>query len=83
MATSVPAPIAMPTSAWAKAGGVVHPVTHHRDLSARGLQLRHLGCLVRRPHTGESPIDVEFVGDGVGDRPSVAGDHDDLDPGGV
>jgi hypothetical protein len=50
MATSVPAPIAMPTSACAS------------DPQALLLQGRHRGRLVLGPHPGERPVDAQLGG---------------------
>ena len=70
--------MAIPTSACARAGGVVHAVADHGDLSALRLQLLHPGRFVLGAHTGEEPVDAEFRGDGSGDGFGIAGDHDDL-----
>ena len=77
MATSVPAPMAMPTSARARAGRVVDAVADHGDLQATGLQLGDLGRLVLGEHLGEHLVDAEVAADGLGDLAGVAGDHHD------
>ena len=48
-----------------------------------GLQSRDLGGLVLRADTGEDLIDAQFVGDGLGHRLGVTGDHHHLHAGGV
>ncbi len=56
-------------------GCVVDAVADHRDLVAACLEGGDLGVLVLREDLGEHFVDVELVGDGVGDLAGVAGDH--------
>ena len=63
-------------------GGVVDTVTDHGHSQSSGLQLGDLGVLVLGQHLGEHLVDPE-VPDGLGDRPGVTGDHDDVDALGV
>ena len=60
-------------------GGVVDTVTDHGHSQSSGLQLGDLGVLV----LGQHLVDPEVPPDGLGDRPGVTGDHDDVDALGV
>ena len=77
IATSVPVPIAMPTSAAAKAGRVIDAVAGHGDHVPFGAQLLDDPVLVVRQHIGHHIVDAELAGDRLGRAPVVAGEHDD------
>ncbi len=69
IATSVPAPMAMPTSAGGQRGRIVDAVADHRHRQAFALQLGDLGGLVLGPHTSENAVDAQLeAADGVGHR---------------
>ena len=74
-ATSVPAPIAIPTSAVASAGASLTPSPTIADLSAAFLEPPHGGCLVGREDLGRHLVDPETPCDRVGDGLAVARDH--------
>ena len=76
IATSVPAPIAMPRSAWANAAASVHPVADHRYHFAAGLQLGDGGDLVGGHDVGDDLVDTDLLADRAGDGPVVAGEQD-------
>ena len=79
MATSVPVPIARPTSAAASAGASLTPspaIATTRPSLAEPLDDV---ALVVGQHLGLDPVDAEAAGDGLGGDPVVAGEHDDLD----
>ena len=80
MATSVPAPMAMPEVGLGEGGGVVDAVADHRHPPALVLQLGDLGGLVAGQHLGDDGVDAELAGDAPGGGLVVAGEHDDLDP---
>ena len=75
MATSVPAPMAMPTSARASAGASLTPSPTIATGQAACLQLGDRLVLVLGEHLGEHLVDAEVAADGVGDLAGVAGDH--------
>ena len=77
MATSVPAPMAMPRSAWAM--GNVDAVADHRHPAAARLQFLDLGGLVAGQHLGDDGVDAKLIGDPAGGGRVVTGEHDDLD----
>ena len=56
MATSVPVPMAMPTSACGERRGVVDAVADHGDRRPSGLQPPDLVGLVLGQHLGEHPV---------------------------
>ena len=72
MATSVPAPIAMPTSALASAGASLTPSP------ASVLELGDLGVLVFGKYFSEDLIDSQLLGDTVSDLSGVTGDQHHL-----
>lgn len=74
IATSLPAPIALPASARARAEGIVDAVADHGDLEFSGLEFGDFIVLVGREDSGEHLIDVEFFGDVAGELLSVTGD---------
>ena len=78
MATSVPAPIAMPTSARASAGASLTPSPTIATRSPRAWSSGDLRVLVLRAYVGE-PRRYEALGNGIRHRPGVAIDHDDVD----
>ena len=78
-ATSVPAPIAMPTSAVTQRRRVVHAVADHRHALARALQLLDLRRLLLGQHLREHRVDAELAARPHRRRLRVAGHHDDLD----
>ena len=74
-ATSVPAPMAMPTSAWARAGASLTPspviaTTEPSDWTS----LIFLRLLIGQD-LGEVIVQAELVGHPVGHLPVVAGEH--------
>ena len=77
IATSVPVPIAIPTSARRERRRVVDAVARHGDATAFGLQTRHELDLVLRPHFAVHLVDAESLRDRLRGRPAVAGRHDD------
>ncbi len=80
MATSVPVPMAMPTSAWARAGASLMPSptmpTAERPLLA--LQRLDLGGLFAGQHLGHDPADAHLPADRLCGALVVAGDHHHL-----
>ncbi len=64
MATSVPAPMAMPTSAPARAGASLTPSPTMATDQAAGLQLGDLGVLVLGEDLGHDLVDAELAADG-------------------
>ena len=83
IATSAPVPIAMPRSAWARAGRVVDAVADHRDDVPLVLQRDDVLGLLRRQHLGEHVLDADLAGDGGGGGGVVAGEHPHLQPEGL
>ena len=79
IATSVPAPMAMPTSAWASAGASLTPSPTIATLRPSACSSATLAALSSRPHAREHPVDAEVVGDRPRHRLGVPGDHHDLD----
>ena len=77
MATSVPAPIAMPTSARASAGASLTPSPTIATVEPASLELGDLGVLVLGQDLGEHLVDAEVGPDRIGDLAGVAGDHHD------
>ena len=75
MATSVPAPMARPTSARASAGASLTPSPTMATRQAAALQLGDGLVLVLGEHLGEDLVDAEVAADGVGDLAGVTGDH--------
>jgi len=75
MATSVPAPIAIPTSAVASAGASFHTVTNHCDPLATPLIAPHCGCFVGGENLGCDFIDSDASGHRVGNRFGISRDH--------
>jgi hypothetical protein len=71
--------MAIPTSACARAGGIVDPVAHHGHRTSLGLEPAHLVGLVSGQHLGKNPADANLPGYRLGGPAIVAGDHDDLD----
>ena len=79
IATSVPAPMAMPTSARARAGASFTPSPTIATRSpVPGVRRR--GVLVCREHLGEDFVDAKIGGDRVGDLLRVARDQRDALP---
>jgi hypothetical protein len=76
MATSVPAPMAMPRSARARAGASLTPSPTHRHAAAARLQFLDLGGFVGWQYLGDDGVDAELVGDPAGAGLVVAGEHD-------
>src|SRR5439155_12870921 len=79
IATSVPVPMAMLTSAAASAGGIVDAVPGHGDDPPGLLQFGDHGDLLIRKHFCLDIGYPELACDGVGRGPVVPGQHDDLD----
>src|SRR4051794_15898094 len=82
-ATAVPAPMAMPTSAVARAGASFTPSHDHGDLAAALLEAPDRSGFVSREDLRSDLVDPEAARDRVGDRLAVAGDHRHLDARGV
>ena len=78
MATSVPVPMARPTSACGQGGCVVDAVADHADPSPFGLQSADLAGLVFGQDLGEHAGDPDLAGDRRGGAGVVAGDHHHL-----
>ena len=76
MATSVPVPMAMPTSAWARAGASLMPSPTMPTFLPFFLDLLDLGGFLFRPHFGEDLVDAHLFGNGAGGLGIVAGEHD-------
>ena len=72
IATSVPVPIAMPTSACGQRRGVVDPVAGHRHDAALGLELPDRFALLLGEHLGPDLVEPELPRHGLGRRPVVA-----------
>ena len=79
-ATSVPAPMAMPTSAVASAGASLTPSPTIATLPAALLEAPDGGRLVGRQHLRGNLVDAESARDRIGDGLAVAGDHRHADP---
>ena len=77
MATSVPAPMAMPVSARVRRS-VVDAVTHHGHLAA-GLQLADDGLLAVGQDARDDLVHARLPADGVGGALVVTGEHHDPD----
>lgn len=75
IATSVPVPIAIPTSAAARGRGVVDAVADHRDPLALRLQLPDLAGLALGQHLSRHVRDAGLPGDHGGGVGVVAGEH--------
>ena len=80
MATSAPVPMAMPTSARARAGASLMPSPAIATTSPLPLQVLDDVELVLRPQAGSHLVDAEPRGDRLGGGLVVAGGHDDLQP---
>src|SRR4026207_2398120 len=85
-ATSVPAPMAMPTSAVRRAGASFTPsptiatrAPRRRPPLASALPLLALRRLLLRQDLGEDGVDAELLGHRAGHRLRIAGHHDHLD----
>ncbi len=63
IATSVPVPIAIPTSAWVSAGASLMPSPTIADPLALALQLPDLVRLVLRQHLREHPVHAHLTRD--------------------
>ena len=70
----------MPTSAWARAGGVVDAVAHHRHHPSLLLQPPHRRRLVLGQNLGLELRYAHFPRDGGGGGGVVAGKHHHLQP---
>ena len=79
MATSVPAPMATPISAWARAGASLTPSPTMATLRPSACSSATLDGLVAREDLGDDGGDAEQGADAAGGRLVVAGEHDDLD----
>ena len=79
MATSVPEPIARPTSAAARAGASLTPSPAMATTRPSLAEPLDDVALVVGQDLGLDPVDAEAAGDGFGGDPVVAGEHDDLD----
>ncbi len=77
IATSVPLPMAMPTSAAASAGRVVDAVAGHRHHPALAAQPCHHVALSFRQNIGLDLGDTERLRHRLRGRDVVAGQHDD------
>ena len=78
IATSVPVPMASPTSACASARRVVDAVTDHADPASLGLQPADLASFVLGQDLGQHPFDPDLAGDRGGGAGVVPGNHHDL-----
>ncbi len=84
MATSVPVPIAMPTSACARAGASLMPsptmatIFEIRESEFGRLQLLDLGGFSLRQNFRQNHIDTHLFGDRFGGLAVIAGDHGHL-----
>src|SRR5262245_41028815 len=76
IATSVPLPMAIPTSAWARAGASFTPSPAIATTSL-GVQALDEGDLLIRQHLRLDVGDGESPRDGERGRPAVAGHHHD------
>jgi hypothetical protein len=63
MATSVPAPMAMPDVGLGEGGCVVDPVADHCHFQALALEFGDLGVLVLGKHLGQHLVDPELSAD--------------------
>ena len=79
MATSVPVPMAMPTSAAARAGASLTPSPAMATTRPSARSALDDVALVVGQHLGLDPVDAQAAGDGLGGDLVVAGEHDDLD----
>ena len=79
MATSVPVPMAMPTSAWASAGASLMPSPTMATRRPSGLQRRDLGGLLLRQHLGEHRVDADLAAIASAVASVVAGEHDHVE----
>ena len=79
MATSVPVPMAIPTSACASAGASLIPSPTIATCLPAACSLRHLGHFFLRQHFREHAFDSHLPRDAFGGAAIVAGDHPDLD----
>ena len=75
IATSVPAPIAMPDVGGRERRGVVHAVADHRDLAAALLEALDGRGLVGGQDLRRDLVDAQAASHRVRDRLAVAGDH--------
>ena len=82
MATSVPVPMAMPRSAWARAGASLIPSPTMATVLPLRLQRRDLRGLLLGQHLRQDVLrrDPHLAGDGLGRGPVVAGEHPHLQP---
>ena len=79
IATSVPVPIAMPTSAAASAGASLMPSPAIATTAPPAAAvLRRASCLSSGATPASTSIDAELLRDGFGGALVVAGEHDDL-----
>ena len=78
MATSVPVPMAIPTSAWARAGASLIPSPTMPTRLPFGLELFHLAGLGLRQDLGQDAVDTDLFGNGIGGPLVIPGHHDDL-----
>ena len=81
IATSVPAPIAMPRSAWASAGASLTPSPTIATRLPAACSSATLAALSAGQHLGDDGVDAQLVGDPLGGGLVVPGEHDDLHPG--
>ena len=79
-ATSVPVPIAMPTSACASAGASLMPSPTIATTRPIVLQPAHLGDLAVGQHAGDHVRDACLARDGVRRVRMVAAQHHDVEP---
>ena len=79
IATSVPAPIAIPTSARASAGASFTPSPTIATFNPRAWSSATACVLVLGEHFGEHLVDRQLLPDAVGDLLRVARDHHHLD----
>jgi len=79
MATSVPVPMAMPTSAAARAGASLRPSPAKTTRSPRAWWTWTSSCFVAGVVSAWKRVELEFLGDGAGGGGAVAGDHDDFE----
>ena len=78
MATSVPVPMAMPTSACASAGASLMPSPTMATFLPSACNRSTSLDLILGPHLGEDPVYAELAGDRRRGAPVVAGEHGDL-----
>ena len=79
MATSVPVPMAMPTSACARAGASLMPSPTMATTFPSACSRFDLGDLALGQHLGHHPVDAGLAGDRLGRAPVVAGEHDHVE----